>query len=431
MSGMVTVSTSRAARALLWALVRCGWLAAFVACAAPAAVPPSPAGTDGEAASRAAPAPPGAAPLAELRVGTSGDYAPFSSQAAGGERTGFDIELAEQLAADLGLSLRWVPFRWPELAEQLAAGDFDVAMGGVSWQPARAVTGYMTRALARGGPCVLGDAAATRVAVNRGGVLEAWARSHLADRELTLVDDNRSLPELLAQGRVGALVTDSFELRAFARPGWASQCEAPLTRKVYWVGPARARELGPRIDGWQRQHTADILEAQQRWFGARQRLDATTHLMDLLARRFAFMPIVAALKAARGLPLEDLAREREVLTEVQQRAARLGLPAQAVSELFALQIELSKAVQRRQSEPSTLDLQSQVRPALLDLGERIVAALAELRDDEARPVLAPGDLAPLSPWLTPEERQRVLTHVQAILADAHTGPAPSNLPPAP
>lgn len=393
------------------------WLAA---CAAPSAAPAS-AGRSTVAVNATPAAAVTPAPVtpraAELRVGTSGDYAPFSSLNAAGERTGFDIELAERLATDLGLSLRWVPFRWPELARQLAAGEFDVAMGGVSWQPARAVTGYMTRALARGGPCVLGDPAAARVAVNRGGVLEAWARGHLADRELLTVDDNRSLPELLAQGRVGALVTDSFELHAFERPGWASRCEAPLTRKVYWVGPGRARELGPRIDSWQREHAALILAAQERWFGARQRLDATTHLVDLLARRLAFMPIVAALKAARGLPLEDAAREREVLAEVQRNAAALGLPELPVRELFALQIELSKAVQRRQNEPSTLDLGTQVRPALLDLGERIVAALGEVRDSQPHPVLALTDLAPLEPWLTPEERQQLLARSNAIFAE--------------
>ena len=96
--------------------------------------------------------------MPELRVGTSGDYAPFSTRNEAGATVGFDAELAEQLANDLGVSLRWVPFRWPELARQLAAGEFDVAMGGVTWQPARAVSGYMTRAVARGGHRVLNPA---------------------------------------------------------------------------------------------------------------------------------------------------------------------------------------------------------------------------------------------------------------------------------
>jgi cyclohexadienyl dehydratase len=351
-------------------------------------------------------------------VGTSGDYAPFSTRDPAGNLAGFDVELAQQLARDLGVELRWVPFRWPELGRQLAAGEFDVAMGGVTWQPARGVVGYMTRALARGGPCVLGDAAARRVAVNRGGVLEAWARGHLSDRELVTVDDNPSLPALLAQGRVGAIVTDSFERKAFERPGWGVRCEPALARKVYWVGPARASELGVRIDGWLHDNTARIASAQERWFGERQRLDATAHLVDLIARRFAFMPLVAALKAQRNLPIEDLPREREVLDAVARSAQRIGLPEAPVHELFALLISLSKAVQRRQSEPSTLDLGGQVRPALGELGERILAALADARAEHRLGQLGPGELELVAPWLDERERQQLLAALRAVAVAA-------------
>lgn len=307
-----------------------------------------------------------------------------------------------------------MPFRWPALKQQMQDGELDVAMGGITWQPARAVLGYMTRAVARGGPCVLGDVTAARVAVNQGGVLEAWARGHFADRELVTVSDNTSLPALLAEDRAGAIVTDSFELRVFARPGWASRCEPPLWRKVYWVGPRFGAELGARIDGWLRQNPARLQAAHERWFGAQQRMDAATHLTDLIARRFAFMPHVAAAKAARGLAIEDPAREREVLDGVAQSARELQLPAQAAVELFALQIELSKAVQRRQREATQLEL-SEIRPALTELGRRILEALAEARAERRAPLALP-DLELLSPWLTLEERARLLASLRATLS---------------
>jgi ABC-type amino acid transport substrate-binding protein len=379
---------------------------------APAVTPAQPPAGVRALASAAAPS-----ALPPLRVGTSGDYAPFSSRDAAGNRAGFDVELAQELAGDLGLELTWVPFRWPELGRQLAADEFDVAMGGVTWQPARGVVGYTTRALARGGPCVLGDAAARRVAVNRGGVLEAWARGHLSDRELVTVDDNPSLPGLLAQGRVGAIVTDSFERKWFERPGWGVRCEPPLARKVYWVAPARASELGARIDGWLHDNAARIQSAQQRWFGERQPLDPLAHLVDMIARRFAFMPLVAALKTQKNLPIEDLPREREVLDAVGRSARRFSLPEAPVHELFTLLIELSKAVQRRQSEPSTLDLAGQVRPALSELGERILAALAEARAEHQLGELGPGELELVSPWLDTGERQRLLVALRAVAAD--------------
>jgi cyclohexadienyl dehydratase len=355
--------------------------------------------------------------LTELRVGTSGDYAPFSQRDAAGQLRGFDVEIAEQLAADLGLEVRWVPFRWPELKQLMQDSELDVAMGGITWQPARAVIGYMTRAVARGGPCVLGDAAAKRVAVNQGGVLEPWARARFPDRELVTVSDNTSLPALLAEGRAGAIVTDSFELQVFMRPGWASHCEPPLWRKVYWVGPRFGAELGARIDGWLRQNAARLLSAHERWLGAPQRLDAATHLTDLMARRFAFMPLVAGAKAARGLPIEDVAREREVLDATARDARELGLPERAVVELFALQIELSKAVQRRQSETTALDLATAIRPALSELGERILEALVEARAERQLTAPTPADLELLSPWLTPEERTRLLASLQAALSE--------------
>ena len=410
-------------RALVVLVLGLGCSAASPAATPSSAATPSPPA--GAALEGSPPASAAAAPSAEpaessvLRVGTSGDYAPFSTRDARGQPQGFDVELATQLARDLGVELRWVPFRWPELGQKLAAGEFDVAMGGVTWQPARDVAGYMTRAVARGGPCVLDNAAApraavNRVAVNRGGILEAWARAHLAGRELVTVDDNQSLPTLLADGRVGAIVTDSFELRAFARPGWAQRCEPALARKVYWVAPAAPANLAARIDAWLGSHVERVQAAQERWIGERQRLDASTHLVDLVARRFAFMPLVAALKAERNLPIEDLPREREVLAQVAASARREGLPEPAAVELFSLQIELSKAVQRRQREPSTLDLGAQIRPALSALGERILGALAVASREGQLAQLTPADLELLSPWLTPEERERLRLALVAV-----------------
>jgi len=348
-----------------------------------------------------------------LRVGTSGDYAPFSTLKGTAPPSGFDAELALLLAHDLGLEIQWVKFRWPELATRVAEDAFDVAMGGVTWQPERAVTGYLTRSVAHGGPCVIGATDARRLGVNHGGVLEVWARRTFPGRELLIVDDNRSLPGLLATGQIQAIVTDTFERRAFARPIDPVHCEPPLSQKIYWITPAH-RDLGPTIDAWLRDRTPRIREAQQRWFGEAQRLDATTHLVDLLARRFAFMPLVAAQKKARGLPIEDPQREREVLEAVQQKARGLGLPLRETTELFQLQIELSKVVQQRPSEPTTLDLGTQIRPTLSALGDRILDALVEARAAHATPTEA--DLEPLSTWLTPTERQQLLSALKATAA---------------
>ena len=68
-----------------------------------------------------------------LRVGTTGDYQPFSYRAnARSPFVGLDIELAGRLAKSLGVRLELVPTTWANLLADLHAQRFDVAMGGVS-----------------------------------------------------------------------------------------------------------------------------------------------------------------------------------------------------------------------------------------------------------------------------------------------------------
>jgi cyclohexadienyl dehydratase len=345
-------------------------------------------------------------PPAPLRVGTSGDYAPFSLR---GE--GFDLDVARALGADLGYRIEIVPFRWPELARDVRRGAFDVAMGGVTWRPDRAVLGYMTRAVALGGPCLLGSADPQRIGVNRGGVLERWARRRYPDREIVTVDANLELPALLAAGRVDAIVTDSFEIASFRRPGVAESCAPARDRKVYWVAPGAPPGLGAAIDRWLAEHEPSIDALRARWFGSPAPRDGLDHLADLLARRMALMPAVAAWKRARGAPLEDPAREAEVLERAALRARDRGLDPDGVRELFRVQIELAKIVQARAPEgPPTLDLAAELRPLLGELGDRIVDALVELRGQSLDPARV-SDALSLVEELTSEERGQLAAAV--------------------
>jgi cyclohexadienyl dehydratase len=346
-------------------------------------------------------------------VCTTGDYAPFSTRDAGGQLQGFDIDIAHALAQDSGAELEWVSVRWPTLQASMQAAECDLAMSGVTWQPGRSVVGHMSRAVARGGSCVLGDPRGTPVGVNRGGVLEAWAHTRWPDAQLVITEKNQSLPELLAGGRVRAIVTDSFELRSFARPEWSSQCEPRTARKVYWLAPGR-EALAKTVDAWLETHAERVQAAQQRWFGETQPLRPIDHLSDLLGRRMAFMPLVAGAKAKAGLPIEDLPREKLVLDAVVENARRWSLPEAPVRDFFALQIELAKAVQRRKSEATALELGGQIRLALDDLGERILSALAEAKRARQLRAASLADLEPLTPLLGDDERQQLREKLRAI-----------------
>jgi chorismate mutase len=358
----------------------------------------------------------GAGPDGVLRVGTSGDYAPFSF-----EGEGFDVEVAEALARDLGRRIEWVRFDWATLAADAAAGRFDIAMSGVTWLPERAVHGYLTRAVAAGGPCLLGAPAPARIGVNRGGALERWARAAYPRAELVRVDRNRGLPELLTRGRVDAIATDRFELPHFEREiggrsdRWPAHCEPARDRKVYWVTQSAPAKLGPHVDAWLAAHEDELRRLRERHFGAPGPRDEVDHLIDLLARRFALMPHVAAAKRARGAELQDPAREARVLRESEDLAREHGLDPAGVRALFSLLIELAIQIQARTPPGATtgLDLERELRPELDLLGARIVSALAAAAPLAAS-ALEAGRAAPLEPELEPGELDRLRSALQAV-----------------
>ncbi|MEM8607850.1 MAG: transporter substrate-binding domain-containing protein [Myxococcota bacterium] len=358
-----------------------------------------------------------------IRIGTSGDYPPFSA-----DGDGFDVAVAVRLAEDLGRPIEWVPFRWPTLGESVAGGEFDVAMSGVTWRPERAVSGYMTRAVAASGPCVVGDAAPVRVAVNRGGILEAWTREAFPDAQVVTTDENLSLPNLLASGSADAFVTDSVEVDHLREGTTAVRCEPAIDRKVYWVTETEG-PLGLRIDAWLADNEETLEHLRTEYFGHPHPRSASDHLADLLARRLAFMPDVAAWKRQRGIPIEDRSRETKVLAAAKEAAAAAGLDAVRAESFFALQIELAKRIQRRaldeNDETGPLEL-DRIRPVLITIGDRIVGALAELHDSN-RP-FDRSTLFVLEPYLRRDEIEALADRIDALVATDRprpSGPTPT------
>src|ERR1700743_1967111 len=65
-----------------------------------------------------------------LRVGTTGDYTPFSLIQPDGSYRGADIDMAHDLARRLGVGVAFVPTVWVDLLDDFLADRFDIAMGG-------------------------------------------------------------------------------------------------------------------------------------------------------------------------------------------------------------------------------------------------------------------------------------------------------------
>jgi cyclohexadienyl dehydratase len=200
-----------------------------------------------------------------LRVGTTGDYAPFSSD-AGGVLRGLDLELARELAGALGLKPVFVPTSWPSLMADLRAHRFDLALSGITATAERAREASFSipyledgkTAIARRGDAPrFGSLAAidqtgVRVIVNPGGTNERFVREHLRRAEILLHPDNRTIFAALAEGGADVMFTDGIEVRLQSRrdPRLGGTLAEPLTRAGKAVLLPRDADWRGAVDAW-------------------------------------------------------------------------------------------------------------------------------------------------------------------------------------
>ncbi len=69
-----------------------------------------------------------------LKVGVNENNVPFSYFNTHDELVGLDVELAKRLAEDLAVDVEFVALDRPRLSEQLAQGEFDIAMSGLAME---------------------------------------------------------------------------------------------------------------------------------------------------------------------------------------------------------------------------------------------------------------------------------------------------------
>ncbi len=184
-----------------------------------------------------------------LRVGTAGDYQPMSYlDPESGVYVGFDAELAEDLAAALGVKLEYVPTSWPTLMADTLAGNFDLAICGITITEARQEQALMSVGYLENGKTVLcraedADKYTSLEAINRpevrvmenpGGLNEKFARENLPDATLIIHDVNQEIPGLIAVGEADVMITEIMEAGYYV--GQDSRLAAPLIYEPFTQG---------------------------------------------------------------------------------------------------------------------------------------------------------------------------------------------------
>jgi cyclohexadienyl dehydratase len=202
-----------------------------------------------------------------LRVGTTGDYTPFSLLQPDGSYVGVDIDMAHDLAARLGVGIEFVPTVWVDLLDDFLADRFDIAMGGVTVTKERAEKACFSiptfvdrkRPLARREyrdrftNFAAIDQPGVRVIANPGSANEAFVRGHFRQATVIIHHDNASVFDELVAGRADVMITDGLEADHQARLHpelCAVPVAAPFTRleKAYMF--SRDPAMKAFIDAW-------------------------------------------------------------------------------------------------------------------------------------------------------------------------------------
>ena len=169
---------------------------------------------------------------ADLRIGTTGDYEPFSFIEKE-KLTGIDIELLADLSKELSkLSIKTqiVKTTWPNLINDLLNGSFDIAMSGISRSPNRESVAELSVTYLVTGKTVLSncsfkrefhsvrdlDRQDIRVIVNPGGTNESFVKNSLPNTKINVHSENITIFKALENGNADLMITDEIEARIMA-----------------------------------------------------------------------------------------------------------------------------------------------------------------------------------------------------------------------
>lgn len=206
-----------------------------------------------------------------LRVGTTGDYPPLTFYDPSIKQfSGSDIQAAYALAKFLGVKVQFIKTTWPDLAKDLLANKFDIAMGGISASKDRAQQFLFSTPVQKFGKVPLIrcqdihrytslatiDLPNVIVVENTGGANLKFAQTHLKQAKLIIVPQNKMTFDYLLKKKADVMFTDTIEAvyRHQLMPKlYVINLNYPLTReyKVYMVEKTN-RSLWRQINRWLR-----------------------------------------------------------------------------------------------------------------------------------------------------------------------------------
>lgn len=159
---------------------------------------------------------------AEIRIGTTGKQPPYSMKSKTGELMGFEVDLANALATNMGVKLKLVEMPFSDLMESLKAGKIDAIMSGMTITPERNLNALFAGPYTISGKSILTksskvaeftrDTSAAgkkfKIVSLKGSTSEEFVRKVMTKHELIVVDSYDDGVNMIINDQADAMVAD-------------------------------------------------------------------------------------------------------------------------------------------------------------------------------------------------------------------------------
>jgi polar amino acid transport system substrate-binding protein len=162
----------------------------------------------------------------EIHFGVSADYPPFEYKSKG-EVVGFDIDLANHIADELGKKAVFHDMDFSAILPALQSEIVDAAISTITITEKRSVQYDFSREYffeemflvfdSRQQIGSVDDLKGKKVACQLGTTMEIWLRKNCKSSEITAMDNNSLAIETLKSGLADTVLMDGFQAKAFCK----------------------------------------------------------------------------------------------------------------------------------------------------------------------------------------------------------------------
>ncbi len=192
----------------------------------------------------------------ELHVGVS-VAEPWVMQDKEGNLTGFEIQIAEQLAKDMGVKLKFKVVDWEDIIDTLVAKQIDVIISGLAITPSRALRLHYSKAYADGGIAIAASIAKTKHKDSLNdlnnpkvtlGVISDTVSEHLAKKmfphaQIQSFIKTKNAKNAVIEGKVHALISSS-PIPQFLALKHPEKIDVPLDKPLLGYKAGMAVNIG-------------------------------------------------------------------------------------------------------------------------------------------------------------------------------------------